>query len=273
MTLCHVFGVHRSSYRQWRARSHEPDVKRLIQRSQVKEAWNASKGSAGARSIASMVTTASGVKMGRWLAAKLMKELNICSCQIPKHKRSGSEHVEIPNLLDRQFAVSEPNQVWCGDVTYIWTGKSWAYLAVVMDLFARKPVGWALSTSPDSSLTVKALQMAWELRGRPIGLMFHSDQGSHYTSRQYRQALWRCQITQSMSRRGNCHDNAVVESFFNLLKRERVRRRVYKTRDEARQDVFDYIEMFYNPKRKHVRNGMLSPVEYERRQKISSEGV
>lgn len=263
MTLCHVFGVHRSSYRQWRARSNEPDVKRLIQRSQVKEAWNASKGSAGARSIAGMVTTASGVKMGRWLAAKLMKELNICSCQIPKHKRTGSEHVEIPNLLDRQFAVSEPNQVWCGDVTYIWTGKGWAYLAVVLDLFARKPVGWALSTSPDSALTVKALQMAWELRGRPTGLMFHSDQGSHYTSRQYRQALWRCQITQSMSRRGNCWDNSPMERFFRSLKSEWVPKAGYGSFDEANSDIISYITGYYSATRPHWYNGGLTPNESE----------
>ncbi|BBU84462.1 hypothetical protein EIMP300_58620 [Escherichia coli] len=127
-------------------------------------------------------------------------------CQQPtyRYKRGGHEHVAIPNYLERQFAVTEPNQVWCGDVTYIWTGKRWAYLAVVLDLFARKPVGWAMSFSPDSRLTMKALEMAWETRGKPVGVMFHSDQGSHYTSRQFRQLLWRYRIRQSMSRRGNC---------------------------------------------------------------------
>ena len=121
--------------------------------------------------------------MGRWLAGRLMKELGLVSCQQPTHryKRGGHEHVAIPNHLERQFAVTEPNQVWCGDVTYIWTGKRWAYLAVVLDLFARKPVGWAMSFSPDRRLTMKALEMAWETRGKPGGVMFHSDQGSHYT--------------------------------------------------------------------------------------------
>ncbi len=109
--------------------------------------------------------------MGRWLAGRLMKELGLVSCQQPTHryKRGGHEHVAIPNYLERQFAVTEPNQVWCGDVTYIWTGKRWAYLAVVLDLFARKPVGWAMSFSPDSRLTMKALEMAWETRGSPAG--------------------------------------------------------------------------------------------------------
>ena len=160
--------------------------------------------------------------MGRWLAGRLMKELGLVSCQQPAHryKRGGHEHVAIPNYLERQFAVTEPNQVWCGDVTYIWTGTRWAYLAVVLDLFARKPVGWAMSFSPDSRLTMKALEMAWETRGKPGGVMFHSDQGSHYTSRQFRQLLWRYQIRQSMSRRGNCWDNSPMERFFRSLKNE-----------------------------------------------------
>lgn len=113
-------------------------------------------------------------------------------------------HVEIPNYLQRQLAVTEPNQVWCGDVTYIWTGQRWAYLAIVLDLFAPNPVGWAMSFFPDSSLTGKALSMAWERRNKPAHVMFHSDQGSHYTSTQFRQLLWRYQIKQSLSRRGNC---------------------------------------------------------------------
>ena len=204
------------------------------------EAWNASGRAAGARSIATIVSRDSGVKMGRRLAGKLMKELDIASCQVAarKYKRGGNQHVEIPNHLNRQFAVTAPDQVWCGDVTYIWTGKCRAYLAVVLDLFARKPVGWAMSTSPDSALTVKALQMAWELRGRPAGVMFHSDQGRHYTGLQYRQGLWRCQIKQSMSRRGNCWDNAPVERFFRSLKSEWVPTKGCNSFNEA-QSVYN----------------------------------
>lgn len=179
-----------------------PDAARTIKRSLAKEAWNLSGGSAGARTITTIVTMQYGVKMSRYLAGKLMKEIGITSCQYVKHryKRGTREHVDIPNLLGRKFAVTAPNQVWCGDVTYIWTGKRWAYLAVVLDLFARKPVGWALSLSPDTTLTLKTLQMAWEMRGQPKGVMFHSDQGSHYTSLDYRQRLWRYQIVQSLSR-------------------------------------------------------------------------
>lgn len=151
-----------------------------------------------------------------------MKQLELVSCQVPKHsyKKADQEHVAIPNKLDRQFTVSKPNQVWCGDVTYIWIGTRWAYLALVLDLFARRPIGWALSLSPDSELTKRALTMAFEARGKPKDVMFHSDQGCHYTSRSYRQLLWRYRIDQSMSRRGNCWDNAPMERFFRSLKVE-----------------------------------------------------
>lgn len=265
-TLCQIFGVHRSSYRHWRGRSDEPDAERIIKRSQVREAWNASGGSAGARSIATIVTAKHSVKMSRWLAGKLMKELGTASCQIPAHKykRGSNEHVEIPHLLDRQFAVTAPNQVWCGDVTYIWTGKCWAYLAVVLDLFARKPVGWAMSYSPDTALTAKALQMAWELRGCPEGVMFHSDQGSHYTSRKFRQLLWRYRITQSASRKGNCWDNSPMERFFRSLKSEWVPTTGYGNLAEAQSSIIRYITGYYSVLRPHWYNGGLSPNESER---------
>ncbi len=123
-------------------------------------------------------------------------------------------------VLRREFNVNRPNEVWCGDVTYIWTGRRWAYLAIVMDLYARKPVGWAMSLSPNSQLTGQAISMAYEQRGRPSNVMFHSDQGCHYTSTYFRQLLWRYQIKQSMSRRGNCWDNAPMERFFRGLKSE-----------------------------------------------------
>ncbi len=142
----------------------------------VKELFRKSEGSAGARSIAQMATD-QDVPLSRFRAGRLMEKLGLVSCQIPghKYKKTGDEHVEIPNYLERQFNVEAPNQVWCGDVTYIWTGNRWAYLAIVIDLFARKPVGWAMSLSPDSTLTSNALKMAYESRGRPKGVMFHSD--------------------------------------------------------------------------------------------------
>lgn len=237
----------------------------MIKRSLVSEAWHDSGGSAGARSIAVMVTN-KGVHLGRWLAGKLMKELNIASCQMPKHKynRGSAEHINIPNLLDRQFTVSQPNEVWCGDVTYIWTGNRWAYLAVVLDLFARKPIGWVMSYAPNSLLTGQALQMAWELRGKPNNVMFHSDQGSHYSSRQYRQLLRRYGITQSMSRRGNCWDNSPMERFFRSLKSEWVPTIGYQTFIEAQKAITRYIIGYYSELRPHGHNGGLTPNESER---------
>ncbi|UUK78958.1 IS3-like element IS911 family transposase [Escherichia albertii] len=274
VTLCHVFGVHRSSYRYWKKRPEKPDGRRAVLRSQVLELHGISHGSAGARSIATMATRR-GYQMGRWLAGRLMKELGLVSCQQPTHryKRGGHEHVAIPNYLERQFAVTEPNQVWCGDVTYIWTGKRRAYLAVVPDLFARKPVGWAMSFSPDSWLTMKALEMAWENRGKPGGVMFHSDQGSHYTSRQFRQLLWRYQIRQSMSRRGNCWDNSPMERFFRSLKNEWMPVVGYVSFSEAAHAITDYIVGYYSALRPHEYNGGLPPNESENRYWKNSNSV
>ncbi|EAS0547739.1 IS3 family transposase [Salmonella enterica] len=274
VTLCHVFGVHRSSYKYWKNRPEKPDGRRAVLRSQVRELHGISHGSAGARSIATMATRR-GYQMGRWLAGRLMKELGLVSCQQPTHryKRGSHEHVAIPNHLERQFAVTEPNQVWCGDVTYIWTGKRWGYLAVVLDLFARKPVGWAMSFSPDSRLTIKALEMARETRGKPDGVMFHSDQGSHYTSRQFRQVLWRYRIKQSMSCRGNCWDNSPMERFFRSLKNEWVPVTGYISFSDAAHSITDYIVGYYSALRPHEYNGGLSPNESENRYWKNSKTV
>lgn len=160
-----------------------------------------------------------------------------------------------------------------GDVTYIWTGKRWAYLAVVLDLFARKPVGWAMSFSPDSRLTMKALEMAWETRGKPVGVMFHSDQGSHYTSRQFRQLLWRYRIRQSMSRRGNCWDNSPMERFFRSLKNEWVPATGYVSFSDAAHAITDYIVGYYSALRPHEYNGGLPPNESENRYWKNSNAV
>ena len=224
-----------------------------------------SNGSAGARSIANVVTTR-GTPLSRYRAGRLMKQLELVSCQVPKHsyKKADQEHVAIPNKLDRQFTVSKPNQVWCGDVTYIWIGTRWAYLALVLDLFARRPIGWALSLSPDSELTKRALTMAFEARGKPKDVMFHSDQGCHYTSRSYRQLLWRYRIDQSMSRRGNCWDNAPMERFFRSLKVEWVPTFDYRNFKEAECSITDYLLGYYSQTRPHRHNGGLSPVMAER---------
>jgi len=181
---------------------------------------------------------------------------------------SGKPSVVVDNTLARQFDVAAPDKAWVTDITYIRTMEGFAYLAVVIDLFSRRVIGWSLQSRQTTDVVLQALLMAVWRRKPQAKVLIHSDQGSQFTSMDWAAFLKHHNLEHSMSRRGNCHDNAVAESFFNLLKRERIRRKTYRNRDEARQDVFEYIEMFYNPKRKHVRNGMLSPVEFERLQKI-----
>ncbi len=258
--MCHVFGVHRSSYRYWLDSNHQPSLEQIHLNSAVRQVHALSNGSAGARTVAKMIERF-GINISRYKAGKVMGQLGLISSQRPKHtyKKTGKEHVTIANKLNRQFTVSQPNKVWCGDVTYIWIGNRWAYLAVVMDLYARKPIGWALSYSPDSELTEKALSMAFELRGKPNDLLFHSDQGSHYTSLAFRQTLWRFQIQQSMSRRGNCWDNAPMERFFRSLKTEWIPEKGYKTLEEAKQHIINYLMGYYSQHRPHSNNQGMTP--------------
>jgi len=260
-----VLGIHRSSYRHWRSTSRAVSLSDINIQSEVKIAYKESGGSAGARTISNIVSQR-GINLSRYRAAKLMKKLNLVSCQVKAHryKKATNEHLGIPNTLERQFAVTEPNQVWCGDVTYVWAGNRWLYLAVVIDLFARKVIGWAVSKSPDSTLTSNALSMAFTVRKQPKDVMFHSDQGCHYTSKQFRQLLWRCQIEQSMSRRGNCWDNAPMERFFRSFKTEWMPRAGFTSFDEANKAIGHYIIRYYNQVRPHQYNGGLTPAESER---------
>lgn len=197
--------------------------------------------------------------------------------QIGSRRRPGSyggkPSVVVDNTLDRKFDVEAPDKVWVTDITYIRTQEGFAYLAVVIDLYSRRVIGWSMQSRQTTDVALQALLMAFWRRKPKNKVLVHSDQGSQFTSMDWAAFLRAHSLEHSMSRRGNCHDNAVAESFFNLLKRERIRRRTYRTRKEARQDVFDYIEMFYNPKRKHARNGMLSPAEFERQQMMRREGV
>jgi len=170
-----------------------------------------------------------------------------------------------PNILQRQFNPQAPNESWVTDITYIRTHEGWLYLAVVLDLFSRRVIGWSMQSRITKELALDALLMAvW--RRKPEGkVIVHSDQGSQYTSHDWDSFLKAHDLEGSMSRRGNCHDNAVAESFFQLLKRERIKRKIYSSRGAARADIFDYIEMFYNNRRHHGSNEQLSPVEYEKR--------
>ncbi|PHM76442.1 IS3 family transposase [Xenorhabdus cabanillasii] len=249
---------------QLEIRELKKKLQRLQLKSLIREAFQESHGFAGARTMASMVT-AKGRPLGRWLAGKLRAEMGLVSRQPSRHKypRGTPAHIEIPNHPGRQFAVTEPNQVWCGDVTFVWTGEGWVYLAGVIDLFARKPVGWAMSCSPDSALTQKALKMAYESRGKPQGVLFHRDQGSHYTSKAFRKLLSHYQIKQSLSCRGNCWDNAPMERFFRSLKSEWLPLTGYRNVEEATRSIISDITGYYSQLRPHWYNNGLTPNESE----------
>ena len=262
--MCQVFSVHRSSYKYWVNRDIKISPETVKLHSEVRSIHRISNGSAGARTIASIASN-NGTQLTRYRASRLMKQLGLVSCQLRKHayKKSNQMHLAIPNALSREFNVLVPNQVWCGDVTYIWTGNRWAYLAVVLDLFSRKPIGWSMSYSPNTELTANALKMAFELRGHPKGIMFHSDQGCHYTSRKFRQLLWRFKIKQSMSRRGNCWDNAPMERFFRSLKTEWIPVIGYSNLTEAKHAITNYIVGYYSQTRPHQHNRGISPNDAE----------
>jgi putative transposase len=269
--VCNAFDISRSSYYEYRQRRNHVDVERLALKAQVNRLFTKSRSSAGSRTIKGLLSE-EGVVVGRFKVRRLMSELGLICKQPGPHayKQATVERPDIPNHLDREFAVGQPDQVWCGDITYIWSGQRWSYLAVVLDLYARRVVGWAMSSSPDADLVVKALDHAWEQRGQPEKVMFHSDQGSQYASRKFRQRLWRYRMTQSMSRRGNCWDNAPMERLFRSLKSEWIPALGYRNLTEAKKDVGGYLMDYYNRQRPHTFNDGISPVAAEENLKILS---
>ncbi len=248
------------------ARKGHVNRERLQQRSEVRRLFKESRNSAGSRTLMSSLREL-GHQIGRFKVRRLMKEAGLVSKQPGSHayKAAPYERPDIPNLLAREFAVAQPNHAWCGDITYVWAGGRWHYLAVVLDLCTRRVIGWALSDKPDADLVVKALDMAYQQRGCPRGVLFHSDQGSQYASRKFRQRLWRYRITQSMSRRGNCWDNAPMERVFRSLKTEWIPETGYLNLQEAKRDISYYLMDYYNWRRPHQHNGGLSPAEAENR--------
>ncbi|HEC1605889.1 IS3 family transposase [Pseudomonas aeruginosa] len=268
--LCQTLKVHPSGYYAWLAEPKSVRAKedqRLL--GLIKHAWLESGGVYGYRKIHDDLREL-GESCGRHRVARLMRGEGLRS---QTGYYGGRPTVASPNRLERQFNVSEPNKVWVTDITYIRTYEGWLYLAVVLDLFSRQVIGWSMKPRMCSDLAIDALLMAVWRRKPKQEVMIHSDQGSQFSSSDWQSFLKANNLISSMSRRGNCHDNAVAESFFQLLKRERIRRKTYGTREEARSDVFDYIEMFYNPKRRHSSAMQLSPVEFEKRYFQSLESV
>ena len=261
--LLELFDTKRSSYNYYLKHKNKPDFERERLKNKMTSIHKISRGSMGSRTLSAKLK-AEGEVVGRYKARRLMKEAGLESKQPGEHKyKVALKPSQVaPNRLNREFSVTQQNQYWCGDVTYIWSGKQWLYLALVIDLFSRRMVGWACSTSPDSELTKKALRIAYEARGRPKGVIFHSDQGCHYTSQSFRQQLWRYQITQSMSRRGNCWDNAPMERCFRSFKSEWMPKEGYSSYEEAQKDIMQYIA-YYNGYRVHSYNNYLTPIEAE----------
>ena len=259
-----VFDVKRSSYNYHRQKANQvpPERERLI--AAAMEIHTASRGAAGARTISGMLKQ-QGESVGRYKAGSLMEEAGLESKQSKRHRyKVADKPAQVAeNHLNRAFTVAHPDQVWCGDVTYVWSGTRWLYLALVIDLYARRIIGWACSTSPDSELTIQALRIAYESRGEPKGVMFHSDQGCHYTSKAFQQRLWRYQIKQSMSRRGNCWDNAPMERCFRSFKSEWMPKTFYASYEEAENDIMQYIK-HYNGYRGHSYIDYLTPIEAEK---------
>ncbi|TQG77743.1 IS3 family transposase [Pseudomonas aeruginosa] len=258
--VCSAFDVARSCYYVHRLRRRRVDARRVALRSQVNQLFSQSRGSAGSRSILGMLRE-EGVTIGRFRVRRLMRELGLVSKQPGSHayKQATVERPDIPNRLNRKFATEHPNQVWCGDITYVWAQGRWHYLAAVLDLL----IGWAFSAKPDAELVIKALDMAYEQRGKPQQVLFHSDQGSQYASRLFRQRLWRYRMQQSMSRRGNCWDNSPMERLFRSLKSEWVPSTGYLTAQEAQRDISHYLMHRYNWIRPHQFNDGLPPAVAE----------
>ncbi|PJY97959.1 IS3 family transposase [Pseudomonas donghuensis] len=264
-TMCRVLRIARAGFYQW---LHKPvserdqDNDRLLKL--IRDSYAASRGVYGALRVYGDLREA-GESCGKHRVARLMRANRIKALRGYKAPRpiAGRPSIIAPNHLNRAFTVDAPNKAWVTDITYIRTWQGWLYLAVVVDLYARKVVGWSMKPTLARELALDALLMALWRRRPKERVLVHSDQGSQYGSDDWKRFCLANNLEQSMSRRGNCWDNAVAESFFSSLKKERIRKRIYKTRDLARADVFDYIEMFYNRTRRHSHLGGVSPEAFE----------
>jgi len=267
--MCQVLEVSRSGYYAWRDRPPSPreqDNQRLVVEIKALHAKKNHDTYGSPRVHRELIEKK--IPCGRHRIARLMKQQGIRAKQVRKFRlaTTDSRHTlpVAPNVLDRQFTVDRPNTVWAGDITYIRTRQGWLYLAVVLDLFSRMVVGWAVGTDLSRHLPLRALQMALGRRKPSPGALYHSDRGSQYASQDYQNLLAAHGMICSMSGKGECYDNAVVESFFHTLKVERVHLQDYEGRREATTDLFEYLEVFYNRQRRHSHLGLVSPATYEK---------
>ena len=270
--LCRALAVSPAGYYAWRDR---PESRRARQNrtllSTIRVIHRESRETYGSPSIWDALLK-QGHRTGEHRVARLMRQAGLRAKTVKKWRATTQSQHRFPvaaNTLDRAFTVAAPNRVWAGDITYVWTAEGWLYLAVILDLYSRLVIGWAMGQRLIGELTEDALAMALANRQPRAGLLHHSDRGSQYAATSYQRLLNEYGLIPSMSRKGNCWDNACVESFFGTLKRELVYHRHYATRDDARQDLFEYIEVFYNRQRRHSTLGYDSPAEYEARAAVA----
>ena len=270
--MCRALAVSPAGYYAWAGRPEsDRSVRNRALLSAIRVVHRESRETYGSPSIwDALVKRGHGV--GEHRIARLMRVEGIRAKTVKQWRATTPSNHRVPvaeNTLARQFTVEQPNRVWAGDITYVWTTEGWLYLAVVLDRYSRTVIGWALEARLTGELTQQALTMAIRRRTPSAGLLHHSDRGSQYAATAYQQLLTTHGIAGSMSRRGNCWDNACVESFFGTLKRELIYPRQYRTRDEATQDIFEYIEVFYNRRRRHSTLGYDSPAEFEARTAVA----
>ncbi len=265
LMMCEALGISRSGFYGWLTRPRsQRSLDDEVLSSQIRQSFIGSDRTYGARRVWHDVLSL-GRQCGLHRIERLMREQALRAR--PRRRGLPKDHGErsaiAANVLDRQFKADAPNQKWVADFTYIWTAEGWLYAAVVLDLYSRRVVGWSMQASMTSQLVADALMMAVWRRGQPVALLHHSDQGSQYTSEHFQELLKEQGITCSMSRAGEVWDNSAMESFFSSLKTERTAKKIYRTREQARADVFDYIECFYNPMRRHSTLGYVSPIQFE----------
>lgn len=266
--LCRVMQVNRSSYYDWKKHGmcKVINAQEFALRSEMKRLFKESRSSLGYRSMSKKLQ-ALNFCIGHYKTRRLMKHMGLVVKKKRKFKVTTESNHNLPvvdNVLNREFNPAKPNQAWGSDITYVWTAEGWLYLAVVIDLYSRRVVGWCVDKRMKKSLVIRALMMAINIRKPRPGLIHHSDRGSQYASHQYQKLLKQHDIVASMSRKGNCWDNAPVERFFSSLKREWVGDQVYLTREHAVKDIKEYVAVYYNAKRLHSTLGYMTPLDYEK---------
>jgi putative transposase len=264
--MCRVLGISRSGYYAWRKRSPSPRERENGRLLAALIELHAASGKTYGSPRLHQALVKQGQACGRHRVARLMRQHGIAGItprRTQRTTRAAAGHVPLPDLVQRDFTATRPNEKWVADMTYLATHEGWLYLAVVMDLYSRTVVGWAMQSRMTADLVCEAVRMGIKNRHPASGLVHHSDRGSQYTSAVFQELLAAHDIRPSVGRTGDCYDNAAMESFFATLKRERIQRRIYETRAAARSTVFQYIEVFYNRQRLHSTLGYCSPLEYE----------